>query len=515
MAFHSLLFGDVRSHLKENLGGPTYAAANWTGQLDSFNEAENLLTSKSTLTQQESNNALGILGQQLGSNKYINQDLLTPKIAEWQRTSDNFYQNQRDVAAKATADAQAKATADAQAKATSKAKAFSDFDEIGVEDPNEVYSSIATTKPAPSFTANNYNTPSLLGNVQAAEEYAPAPAGKPDNSLLDNSLKTLGVATAAQAADMARHAITGKGQSILPNSVAKAQGIAKPSLKSWWTAGKTPFGLKGSFLGAHPTKGGVAGLVAAAGYGGYKLGDWAIDTELADKYGFGRQDLRGYGASMYNPNKLNEDKRKYRLGQRQKAQTAREAIAKAQAVADAKAKVEAEQARQTEKEKQRMVDNKSFSDTDSGSFDEGGNYSDWGSKEEYDDDFGADSTWGDDGGDSGGSSGGGGGGGSYIATATTQALGEEGLTVFNNWRDHMRNVVPEFTVSFGRYRVTAPKIVTAIDKKDNSKAIYKDIWDKHLKPIYDLIVADKDSVKAQDDYRVMVRELSNKHLKDK
>ena len=113
--------------------------------------------------------------------------------------------------------------------------------------------------------------------------------------------------------------------------------------------------------------------------------------------------------------------------------------------------------------------------------------------------------------DSGGD--GGGGGGSYIATATTQALGEEGLTVFNNWRDHMRNVVPEFSVSFGRYRVTAPKIVTAIDKKDNSKDIYKDIWDKHLKPIYALIVADRDSVKAQDDYRIMVRELMNKYLK--
>jgi len=160
-----------------------------------------------------------------------------------------------------------------------------------------------------------------------------------------------------------------------------------------------------------------------------------------------------------------------------------------------------------------MVDNKSFSDTDSGSFDEGGNYSDWGSKEEYDDDFGADSTWGDDGGDSGGSSGGGGGGGSYIATAATQALGEEGLTVFEDWRDYMYKVVPEFTVSFGRYRVTAPKIVAEIDTKEDSKRIYKDIWDKHLKPIYDLIVADRDSVKAQDDYRIMVRELMNKYLK--
>ena len=34
----------------------------------------------------------------------------------------------------------------------------------------------------------------------------------------------------------------------------------------------------------------------------------------------------------------------------------------------------------------------------------------------------------------------------------------------------------------------------------------------HLKPIYDLIVEDKDSEKALKDYKVMVRELSNKFL---
>jgi len=134
----------------------------------------------------------------------------------------------------------------------------------------------------------------------------------------------------------------------------------------------------------------------------------------------------------------------------------------------------------------------------------GGNYSvDVGEDDEV--------GWEDPGGDSGG--GGGGGGGSYIATAATQALGEEGLTVFEDWRDYMHKVVPEFTVSFGRYRVTAPKIVAEIDTKEDSKRIYKDIWDKHLKPIYDLIVADKDSVKAQDDYRIMVKELINKYLK--
>ena len=112
--------------------------------------------------------------------------------------------------------------------------------------------------------------------------------------------------------------------------------------------------------------------------------------------------------------------------------------------------------------------------------------------------------------------GGGGGGGdtaiSYIATATTQAIGEDGLSVFNNWRDYMSSWHPTFTTSYGRYRVTAPKIVAEIDKKDNSKALYKEIWDNYLKPIFNLIKKDKDDPKALSDYKIMVRELKNKYL---
>ena len=107
----------------------------------------------------------------------------------------------------------------------------------------------------------------------------------------------------------------------------------------------------------------------------------------------------------------------------------------------------------------------------------------------------------------------GGGGGSYIATAATQALGEKGLKIFEDWRDYMFAVLPTFTSSFGRYRATAPKIVAEIDKKENSKNIYSWIWDMHLKPIFDLIREDKDSEKALKDYKIMVRELSNKFLK--
>ena len=115
----------------------------------------------------------------------------------------------------------------------------------------------------------------------------------------------------------------------------------------------------------------------------------------------------------------------------------------------------------------------------------------------------------------GGSGSGSGGGmlGSYIATATTQSIGEEGLKVFEDWRDYMFTALPTFTSSFGRYRATAPKIVEEIDKKENSKALYKEIWDDYLKPIYEMIVEDKDNPKALSDYKVMVRDLTKKYLR--
>ena len=105
------------------------------------------------------------------------------------------------------------------------------------------------------------------------------------------------------------------------------------------------------------------------------------------------------------------------------------------------------------------------------------------------------------------------GGGSYIATAATQALGKEGLDMFEGWRDYMHTAHPTFTTSYGRYRVTAPKIVEAIDKKTNSTELYQDIWNEYLKPIFNLIKVDMNNPKALSDYKVMVRELTNKYLK--
>jgi len=209
---------------------------------------------------------------------------------------------------------------------------------------------------------------------------------------------------------------------------------------------------------------------------------------------------------------LTEDRRSRRRSRQ--AREAREVEA---------ARVAAAKAEETKRQKAKMESNKSFKSSDSDSYSSGGNYSSWDSKSDYESSFSHDhntdtATESDfnndasDGPSGGGSSGGSSGGGSYIATATTQALGEEGLRVFEDWRDYMYQVIPDFKTAFGRYRVTAPKIVNAIDEKDNSKTIYKEIWDEHLKPIYELISTDKDSKQAIKKYKIMVKQLKDTYL---
>lgn len=114
------------------------------------------------------------------------------------------------------------------------------------------------------------------------------------------SINTLIGAGALEAADIARHTITGKGQSWLPNSVAAKQGIPNPSTTNWWKAGKMPFSLKGSFLGAKPTMGGTAGLIAGAGLAGYEAGNAFLDSDYAKSKGVSRKDMMYSGRNLYN-----------------------------------------------------------------------------------------------------------------------------------------------------------------------------------------------------------------------
>jgi hypothetical protein len=301
-----------------------------------------------------------------------------------------------------------KAAADAQAQADTKTKAISNFDAIGWEDPNEVYSSIATPQPEPSvaFIANNYNTPSLLGNAQAAEEYAPAPqpSGSILGGVLDSAKENAGEigagAIAAKALantrGWAEHGATketlgkiGKqswdktwGQekvSGYDKDFKAKPGAAKVSHSNYNRQGvKSLFGVydKGSNVGGGTPMSqkpfqntavkavlnnpvarvlanvanrlGTPALAWGVGNLAYGLTNMLIDTKGADYLGVGRQDLRGYGAGisslMSKDRGLKEDVAKENRDYRRgkREERAEEVRAKAQAVADAKAKVEAE-----------------------------------------------------------------------------------------------------------------------------------------------------------------------------
>ena len=74
----------------------------------------------------------------------------------------------------------------------------------------------------------------------------------------------------------------GMGKGWLPNGMFESAFGSKGSTGAWWKAGKMPFGLQGSFMGAKPTMGGTVGLVGLAGWGGFELG--RLLSPDADKY---------------------------------------------------------------------------------------------------------------------------------------------------------------------------------------------------------------------------------------
>ena len=403
MGFHSLLTGTIEGDIEQNVGSFTYGLGQMSGRLDAFNKSMSDMRAKSTLTQTESNEALRLLSKSLLDNTNINQKTIAPRIAEWQRTSDNHFQNQRDVAAKAAAEAKVKTAADAKAKTATETKAIANFDEIGQEDVNEVYSSIATPQPEPSVAvvANNYNTPSLLGNVQAAEEYVSAPVRNPVSKFFDYFTGSSNKGVIKPPGFIEQYAPIDEqlkadyqGSYRGDPSFGEAKGASMTTFASG-LFGPTPEGVPDVFDSALALP-----QTVLAGFGS---GVYQIATDGLTKKAFGDwvEQMQGYIGARYRREDINTAGDAWKSGRkteafqaaipkdkRKKRQTAREAIAKAQAIADS-----SKEARQTEREKQRMVESNSFSDTDSGSFDEGGNYSDWGSQESYDDDFGEDSQW--------------------------------------------------------------------------------------------------------------------------
>lgn len=105
-------------------------------------------------------------------------------------------------------------------------------------------------------------------------------------------------------------------------------------------------------------------------------------------------------------------------------------------------------------------------------------------------------------------------GDSYIATAVTKALGKEGIDIFNKYRDEYILKDPLKAKGFGRYRITAPKVIKAIDSLENSEDIYEWIWNTWLKKIFELIIANENQL-AYDGFWEMTYALKNKFLDNK
>lgn len=107
------------------------------------------------------------------------------------------------------------------------------------------------------------------------------------------------------------------------------------------------------------------------------------------------------------------------------------------------------------------------------------------------------------------------GGGCYITTATCLTLGKPDdcieLSAIRRFRDDwLCNQKNGIEIIIDYYHI-APKIVDVINENEDSKLIYKDIWEKYLIKFFQLIQA-KQNKKAQSIYLKMVNELSSKYL---
>jgi hypothetical protein len=120
----------------------------------------------------------------------------------------------------------------------------------------------------------------------------------------------LGGLSAAQLAAMGKHAVTGRGKSYLPNWLySRVHPGAEASTRAWWTGGRTPFGLRGTIMGARPTLPGTLGLAALTGLGSYYGTKGLLDVTGGTEY------LEKAGRKLYDvthPDKKKEKKIKNR-----------------------------------------------------------------------------------------------------------------------------------------------------------------------------------------------------------
>lgn len=102
----------------------------------------------------------------------------------------------------------------------------------------------------------------------------------------------------------------------------------------------------------------------------------------------------------------------------------------------------------------------------------------------------------------------------YITTAVCETLGKGDdcyeLTLLRNYRDDYLLSQDDGEEIVSEYYNIAPTIVNRINKLPNAKKIYKNVWEKYLKPCIRLIEED-DNFECKKIYTSMVRELQNEY----
>ena len=103
----------------------------------------------------------------------------------------------------------------------------------------------------------------------------------------------------------------------------------------------------------------------------------------------------------------------------------------------------------------------------------------------------------------------------YVTTAVCQSLHKSDdcyeLCMLRNYRDEYLAARPGGKEIIREYYNIAPTIVKRINRKEESRQIYQEIWERYLKPCIALIEKEEKE-KCREVYTKMVRDLEKKYL---
>lgn len=102
----------------------------------------------------------------------------------------------------------------------------------------------------------------------------------------------------------------------------------------------------------------------------------------------------------------------------------------------------------------------------------------------------------------------------YITTAVCESFSKSDdcyeLNVLRDYRDHYLKTIPEGEAIIKEYYDIAPTIVKRINRQENSREIYKDIWTTYLSPCIRMVEENKNE-ECKELYIKMVRNLQKEY----